>query len=108
MLPKRLKKARREGPLRSASHLKWVRGHGCSVPNCNGLFIEAAHVRTGTDGSLSVKPSDCWALSLCVHHHALQHTLGEASFSAMFRIDMKALAEEFWSKSPHGARKHAA
>lgn len=106
-LPKRRKAEKlglREMPqIRNASHLAWIRGHECSAraPVCMGFSIEAAHVRTGTDGGLSVKPSDCWTLPLCRHHHELQHRLGEASFERLFDIDMKKIAAELWAKSPH-------
>lgn len=106
-LPKRRKASklgvRGDPQIRSAGHLKWIRGHECSVraPVCMGFSIEAAHVRTGTDGGLSVKPSDSWTLPLCRHHHELQHRLGEASFEQLFGIDMKAIARALWQKSPH-------
>lgn len=108
MLPKRRKPeklgVRQEPQIRSQAHLKWIRGHECSVAG-RGSFcdfgIEAAHVRTGTDGGTSVKPSDCWALPLCCAHHAEQHRAGEASFQAKYKIDMKAIAKALWDKSPH-------
>lgn len=94
----------REAPqIRNASHLKWIRGHECSTraPVCMGFAIEAAHVRTGTDGGLSVKPSDCWTIPLCRHHHEQQHKLGEASFERLYGIDMRKIAEQLWKLSPH-------
>lgn len=106
MIPKRRKPEKlrlREAPqIRNASHLKWIRGHECSVKgvSCFGR-IEAAHVRTGTDGALSVKPSDCWTIPLCSFHHADQHRAGEAAFQRIFGIDMKKIAAEMWRASPH-------
>lgn len=106
-LPKR-KKAEKLGvraapQIRNASHLKWIRGHDCAI--CGTLRssypIEAAHVRTGTDGALGVKPSDCWAIPLCSHHHRDQHLIGEAEFERIHKIDMKAIAQALWAKSPH-------
>lgn len=101
-LPPRLKKKkRREQRIRCPGHLAFVRSFACCVPNCRETTIEAAHVRTGTDGGLGLKPSDFWAVSLCVGHHAQQHGMGEAPFEQRHGIDLKALAQEFAAKSPH-------
>lgn len=87
--------------IRSPGHLKWVRDHACCVPGCDGRPIEAAHVRSGTDGGTGIKPGDQWTISLCRLHHAVQHQIGEISFEKVNGIDMKALAREFAAKSPH-------
>lgn len=89
--------------IRSASHLKWIRGHHCAITNddCAGK-IEAAHVRTGTDGGMGVKPGDNWTIPLCSVHHAWQHHHGEQSFERQYCINMKRLAEHMWGLSPHG------
>lgn len=109
MLPRRLpRKPRREGVIRSPSHRAFVRSHECSVPGCDRQPIECAHVRKGTDAGVGMKPGDNWTISLCRGHHAEQHTHGEGWFAAWYKIDMKALAAEFWEKSPHGARKRRA
>lgn len=107
-LPKRRKPeklgVREEPQIRNASHLKWVRGHECAVGTpmfCRDYPVEAAHVRTGTDGGMSVKPSDCWALPLCRYHHAVQHAQGERTFEQLYKIDMKKIAQGLWLKSPH-------
>jgi hypothetical protein len=94
--------------VRSAGHLKWIRGHECSVAGgittCGGR-IEAAHVRTGTDGALGMKPSDCWAIPLCSIHHAGQHRVGEKAFERAHSIDMRKIAQALWSKSPHAKKQ---
>jgi len=87
--------------VRSPGHLAWVRKHGCCVPDCNGMPIEAAHVRMGTNGGTGIKPDDRWVVSLCMAHHRKQHTLGESEFEKIYGLDMKALAAEFARKSPH-------
>ena len=89
------------GPLRCAPHLQWIRGFKCCVDNaeCAGS-IQAAHVRTGTDGSMGKKPGDDWAISLCAYHHMLQHQGGEEWFERAYKIDMQALAIEFAAASP--------
>lgn len=105
-LPKRRKPEKlglRETPqLRSDQHKKWIRGHECSVKDedCHGR-IEAAHCRTGTDGGMSVKPSDNFCIPLCAHHHCHQHAVGEAAFEAKYKIKMRVIADALWAKSPH-------
>lgn len=102
MLPDRINaKGRTEKRIRCPSHLKWVRGFRCCVPGCDARPIEAAHVRTGTNGGTGMKPDDIWVISLCRHHHSEQHRVGEKLFEAAFKINMKALAQEFAAKSPH-------
>lgn len=104
MLPRRIEREPKPGAakrIRSPGHLAWVRTHGCCVPGCASMPIEAAHVRTGTDGGTGIKPGDQWAISLCRAHHSQQHWYGESAFEALHGIDMKALAREFASRSRH-------
>ena len=91
----------RQKRIRSDAHLKWVRSHRCCVPGCTNVPIQAAHVRTGTDGGTGMKPGDNWTISLCQTHHDQQHNVGEAAFEKTYGIDMKALAKEFARRSPH-------
>lgn len=109
MIPKRRRPQhmglREEPQVRCPSHLAWIRGHECAIAGraghvCDGK-IEAAHVRTGTDGGLSVKPSDTWTIPLCADAHRRQHAIGEASFERLFQIDMKAVARKLADVSPH-------
>lgn len=110
MIPKRRKAKKfgtdRGGPIRCREHLQWVRGHECVISEylCFEDRIQAAHVRTGTDGGTGMKPSDCYAIPLCGFHHRLQHEIGEAAFEKEYRIDMKSLAREMWARSPAGIR----
>jgi hypothetical protein len=102
MLPQRIsrKSDKAEKPRRSPAHRAWVRGHACSA--CGSQAgIECAHVRTGTDGGVGIKPSDQWCISLCKDCHARQHQIGETTFEKQHGINMKALAEEFYRASPH-------
>lgn len=102
MLPPRIKRdsGKKDAGKRSPAHRKWVRDHACCV--CGSFTaLEAAHVREGTDGGMGMKPSDRWVISLCRDHHAEQHRIGEESFERTHGIDMKALAAEFFAKSPH-------
>ena len=94
----------REKRIRCPAHTGWVRGFSCVVPGCDGRPIEAAHVRSGTDGGTGIKPGDQWVISLCASHHRDQHQVGEAEFERRHGIDMKALAREFAARSPHKAK----
>ena len=101
-LPARIKRKSDKADVgkRSPAHRAWVRGHICCA--CGSTTaIECAHVRTGTDGGVGMKPSDRWCISLCKNCHTRQHAMGEATFEKSYGINMKALAVEFFRKSPH-------
>ncbi|RZK00355.1 MAG: DUF968 domain-containing protein [Novosphingobium sp.] len=101
-LPQKIVKPRREKDDRSSpAHRAWVRRHHCCVSGCERLPIECAHVRVGTDGGVALKPSDHWTVSLCTVHHAEQHRIGEPAFERRHGIDLRAIASEFASRSPH-------
>src|SRR5207248_251301 len=80
-------------------HRAFVRRHGCVVKGCDGLPMQCAHVRLGTDGGMAVKPSDCWTVQLCETHHREQHGDGELTFWDRHKIDAKAACLEFPRKS---------
>lgn len=101
-LPKRLERQERRRDGRSCpAHRAWVRRHQCSVPGCLSRDIECAHVRTGTDGGIGIKPSDCWCISLCREHHREQHAIGETAFETKYDLDLTGLAKQFARQSPH-------
>lgn len=104
---------REETRVRCPGHLAWLRGLQCTVNGavlgsgsthwhhiCEGR-IEAAHVRTSTDGAMGIKPGDNWAIPLCSEAHRYQHEWGEHLFELDYRVDMKKVAAELWAKSPH-------
>ena len=104
-LPNRLQKERKAAPERDyPAHRAWVRRHHCCVPACLAIPIECAHVRTGTDGGVGLKPSDRWTISLCSAHHAEQHRLSERRFERRYGSDLRALAITFALRSPHRER----
>lgn len=106
MIPKRRKPEksgiRPQPQVRCPAHLAWVRGHQCAAggDDCEGK-IEAAHVRTGTNGGMGKKPGDDWTIPLCSYHHRAQHNVGEAEFERVFEIDMKKIAQALARRSPH-------
>lgn len=102
MFPQKISRPKRETATRSCpGHRAWVRKHHCSVPRCSHTPIECAHVRNGTDGGTSLKPSDKWVVSLCAFHHREQHQIGERAFEQRYSIELLALAQEFAKRSPH-------
>jgi hypothetical protein len=103
MLPARLKPDHYKPKLRrrSRAHLDWVRGHHCSVPGCQLMPIEVAHVRKGAGAGMGFKPSDALTLSLCREHHSEQHRKGEETFERTHGINLMRLAEAFYRRSPH-------
>lgn len=86
---------------RFPSHCAWVRGFECSVPGCEEIPIEAAHVRVGTGGGMGIKPHDKWVIPLCRDHHSEQHRIGEPTFERTHGVDMKKVAERLAATSPH-------
>ena len=108
MLPARIHKnsKRADERRRSPAHRAWVRRHACSACGSHSA-IECAHVRSGTDGGMGIKPSDEWCISLCKDCHARQHQIGEAAFERAHNIDMKKLAREFLKASPHRQKLEA-
>jgi hypothetical protein len=107
-LPPRQRPSRRvEVDRECPAHRAWVRRHHCSVPGCRQLPVECAHVRTGTNGGTALKPSDGWVISLCRHHHAEQHRVGETTFADRYGLDLLELAEEFCRRSPHADKLRA-
>lgn len=100
--PQRIKRdsGKKDAGKRSPAHRAFVRSHACSACG-DTAAIECAHVRVGTDGGVGIKPSDRFTISLCKPCHSLQHQLGEREFEKRRGINMKALAEEFFRRSPH-------
>ncbi len=102
LMPRRIRRTRERSERRSCpAHRTWVRRHHCSVPGCLAIDIECAHVRSGTDGGIGLKPSDKWCISLCRAHHAEQHLIGEAAFEQKHVLDLSSIAAEFARRSPH-------
>ena len=114
MFPRRRKSVRTKPQpdrVREPSYLAWIRGCLCAIEGvydspwrtkhvCEGR-IEAAHVRTGTDGAMGVKPSDCYSIPLCEKAHRLQHQIGEPAFEKMFDISMRKTAGQYWQAWLH-------
>lgn len=103
-LPARIpKKRNRSERWRSQAHCGFVRSHHCIVPGCQGMPIEVAHVRDGSDAGTGRKPSDWFTVACCRDHHSEQHRIGEKSFARRHGIDLHALAAEFAAASPKAA-----
>ena len=83
---------------RRVQHLAFVRQLPC-VACGKAAPSEAAHVRTGTDGGVGVKPGDRYAVPLCAACHAKQHRIGELTFWSALRIDPVNVALRLWTVS---------
>src|SRR5215469_5743683 len=83
---------------RRGQHLAFVRQLPC-VACGKAAPSEAAHVRTGTDGAVGVKPGDRYAVPLCTACHARQHRIGELSFWSALRMDPLNVALRLWTVS---------
>lgn len=81
-------------------HRKFVRGHACSVPGCQGGPIEFAHIRSAANAGTGLKPGDASGISLCCNHHAEQHHIGQPAFARKYAVDLEAIAAEFARRSP--------
>lgn len=86
-------------------HRKFVRGHHCSVPLCQGHPIEFAHVRSAANAGTGLKSHDWFGVSLCAYHHDEQHKKGFETFLARYQIDLWKIAAEFARNSPDIAMK---
>jgi len=83
---------------RHAQHLAFLRQLPC-VACGKAAPSEAAHVRTGTDGGVGMKPGDRYAVPLCTTCHARQHRMGELTFWSVLRIDPLNVAWRLWTVS---------
>ena len=81
-------------------HRRWVRAHGCCVPESQALSVDFAHLRSAANAGLGQTPHDIFGVSLCRIHHAEQHQLGTAGFGQKYGIDLWAFAAEFARRSP--------
>jgi hypothetical protein len=83
---------------RQVRHLAFVRQLPC-VACGKAAPSEAAHVRTGTDSGVGIKPGDRYAVPLCSACHARQHRVGELTFWSALRIDPLNVALRLWTVS---------
>jgi hypothetical protein len=86
--------------LKSTAHRDWVRKHQCSVPSCQQMPIEVAHINRAAHRGIGQKASDGFTVSLCRDHHAESH-MGEKTFERKYGLDLMALAKAFYRASPH-------
>jgi hypothetical protein len=83
---------------RRVQHLAFVRQLPC-VACGKAAPSEPAHVRTGTDGGVGMKPGDRYAVPLCAACHAKQHRVGELTFWSALRFDPLNVALRLWTVS---------
>lgn len=68
----------KHAPIRDRKYLDWLREQPCVVTGSGEC--EPAHLRWGTDGGMSSKPSDCYAFPLHFSLHRKQHSMPEPEF----------------------------
>jgi Putative HNHc nuclease len=81
-------------------HRRWVRAHGCCVPDCRAASVDFAHLRSAANAGKGQIPHDIFGISLCRIHHDEQHRIGADAFGDKYQIDLWALAAEFARRSP--------
>jgi hypothetical protein len=103
-LPDRLKRKKLgvRTPLQKVwpRHRRWVKAHGCCVPNCDARAVDFAHLRSAANAGIGQMPHDIFGVSLCRKHHDEQHRLSTEAFGDKYKIDLWALAAEFARRSP--------
>jgi hypothetical protein len=103
-LPEKLKRPRMavRAPVQKIwpRHRRWVRAHGCCVPDCRAVSCDFAHLRSARNAGKDQRPHDIFGVSLCRIHHDEQHRLGAGAFGKKYQIDLWALAAEFARRSP--------
>src|SRR6201981_2868491 len=85
-------------PHRRGQHLTFIRQLPC-VACGRAASSEPAHVRTGTDGGVGMKPGDRYAVPLCTTCHAKQHRVGELTLLSALRFDPHNAALRLWTVS---------
>jgi len=83
---------------RRGQHLAFVRQLPC-VACGKAAPSEAAHVRTGTEGGVGIKPADRYAVPLCATCHTKQHRVGELTFWSALRVDPVNVSLRLWTVS---------
>jgi hypothetical protein len=83
---------------RRVQHLAFIRLLPC-VACGKAAPSEAAHIRTGTDGGVGMKPGDRYAIPLCTACHTKQHRVGELTFWSALRFDPVNVALRLWTIS---------
>jgi len=81
-------------------HRRWVKSHGCCVPDCRALSVDFAHLRSAANAGKGQRPHDIFGVSLCRLHHDEQHRIGAEAFGDRYGIDLWSLAAEFARRSP--------
>lgn len=58
---------------KSSRYLDWIRSQPCVVTGIVGEGVQAAHVRSGNDCGMGIKPSDYVTVPLNWYQHQEQH-----------------------------------
>src|ERR1700689_3438989 len=84
----------RRGPPRDPAYRAWIRTLPCTICGA-GWRVEAAP--TGSDGGISMKPSDYSCIPLCRNCHTAAkgayHRIGKLAFERTSSINLQALVK---------------
>jgi hypothetical protein len=98
----------RQPRIEDPAYLAHVRTLPCLI--CGSPWTEAAHIRAASlphgkrYTGKAEKPSDCWAVPLCSHHHREQHSTNELAWWVSYGLDPFVIAIELYAARP-GADK---
>src|SRR3954452_24131792 len=94
MLPRKLKQPKMAVRIAIRKvwprHRRWVKSHGCCVPDCLADSVDFAPLRSAANAGMEQKPHDIFGVSLCRVHHDEQHRVGAGAFSRKYAIDLWA------------------
>lgn len=90
--------------IRSGPHKVFIRsqrcilhgrpGHECKVP------IQCCHYRMHSGAGLGMKPCDSMTWPGCFTAHTEQHAIGEPEFARKYGLDLRAICQDYASRSP--------
>lgn len=108
--PKVTKQPREANParLQNRDHLAFVATQKCCA--CGRWPVEVHHLlRSPVPKARGAKPSSEWTVPLCPTHHRGKdspHGVGnETAWAASHRLDLIALAQWYWARSPANKEK---
>lgn len=96
----RKRKPKADGPLRSQTHLAYVRDLGCGIGGCHCQPVHAHHHRSAATAGTALTPSDFWCVNLCHVHHREGHDGGWKTFERKYGVDLRQHALWVAAHSP--------
>ncbi len=102
--PRKRRPGKRRGPMRDPKYRAWLREQICCIYGpCRGadnlecVYLQTDPAHTGKVNGMSSKAADSTCAPLCRKHHD-EYDSGRTKFEAKYRVDMKALAAEYYNR----------